>query len=74
MEEFVNDTIPYIGQYFLRNNSESGFSADKRNFIIWDKPIKHGDLHETTNIKVGDEYYFITVSSTRYSFMQTLTI
>ncbi len=32
MEEFVNDTIPYIEQYFLRNNSESGFSADKRWF------------------------------------------
>ena len=32
MEEFVNDTIPYLGQYFLRNNSESGFSADKRWF------------------------------------------
>ena len=32
MEEFVNDTIPYLGQYFLRNNSESGISADKRWF------------------------------------------
>jgi len=32
MEMFVNDTIPYLGQYFLRNNSESGFSADKRWF------------------------------------------
>ncbi len=32
MEEFVNDTISYLGQYFLRNNSESGFSADKRWF------------------------------------------
>ena len=32
MEGSVNDTIPYLGQYFLRNNSESGFSADKRWF------------------------------------------
>jgi transposase len=32
MEEFVNDTMNYLGQYFLRNNSESGFSADKRCF------------------------------------------
>jgi transposase len=32
MEDFVKDTIPYLGQYYLRNNSESGFSADKRGF------------------------------------------
>ncbi len=32
MEEFVNDTLAYLGHYFLRNNSESGFSADKRYF------------------------------------------
>ncbi len=32
MEVFVNDTISYLEQYFLRNNSESGFSADKRGF------------------------------------------
>ena len=32
MAEFVNNTIPYLEQYFLRNNSESGFSADKRWF------------------------------------------
>ncbi|MFZ2412002.1 MAG: ISNCY family transposase [Candidatus Methanoperedens sp.] len=32
MKEFVKDTLPYLGQYFLRNNSESGFSADKRRF------------------------------------------
>jgi transposase len=34
MEEFVNDTMKYLEQYFLRNNSESGFSADKR-FFGW---------------------------------------
>jgi transposase len=32
MEEFVNDTMAYLRQYYLRNNSESGFSADKRWF------------------------------------------
>ena len=32
MEEFVRDTLSYIGQYYLRNNSEAGFSADKRWF------------------------------------------
>jgi len=32
MKEFVNNTIPYLEQYYLRNNSESGFSADKRWF------------------------------------------
>lgn len=32
MEEFVNDTMAYLGQYFLRNNFESGFSAEKRWF------------------------------------------
>jgi transposase len=34
MEEFVNDTMKYLEQYFLRNNSESGFSADKK-FFGW---------------------------------------
>jgi len=32
MEDFVNDTMTYLRQYYLRNNSESGFSADKRWF------------------------------------------
>jgi len=32
MEDFVNDTMTYLRQYYLRNNSESGFSADKRCF------------------------------------------
>ncbi len=32
MEDFVNNKFSYIGQYFSRNNSESGFSADKRMF------------------------------------------
>jgi transposase len=32
MKEFVDNTIPYLEQYYLRNNSESGFSVDKRWF------------------------------------------
>ncbi len=32
MEEFVKNTLSYLEQYYLRNNSESGFSADKRRF------------------------------------------
>lgn len=32
MAEFVQKTLPYLEQYYLRNNSESGFSADKRLF------------------------------------------
>jgi transposase len=46
MEEFVNDTIPYIGQYFLRNNSESGFSADKR-WFGWQVGQKRDDRINT---------------------------
>jgi transposase len=32
MKDFVDNTLTYLGQYYLRNNSESGFSADKRWF------------------------------------------
>lgn len=32
MMDFVRDTIPYLEQYYLRNNSEAGFSVDKRWF------------------------------------------
>lgn len=32
MADFVASTLPYLEQYYLRNNSESGFSADKRWF------------------------------------------
>ncbi len=32
MEDFVRNTLAYLEQYYLRNNSESGFSADKRGF------------------------------------------
>jgi len=32
MEEYVNNTIAYLEQYYKRENSESGFSQDKRWF------------------------------------------
>jgi len=32
LEQFVNDTQNYLGEYFKRNQSESGFSEDKRRF------------------------------------------
>ncbi len=32
MREFVDNTHVYLEEYYLRNNSESGFSADKRWF------------------------------------------
>ncbi|MEW5937879.1 MAG: ISNCY family transposase, partial [Candidatus Thermoplasmatota archaeon] len=30
MRDFVYNTHQYLGQYYLRNNSEAEFSADKR--------------------------------------------
>jgi transposase len=32
MKELVENTIPYLEQYYLRNNSAAGFSANKRWF------------------------------------------
>lgn len=61
-----------LQEHRVRTTLEEGLKV--KNFIIWDKPIKHGDLQYTTNIKAGDEYYFITVSSIRYSFKQMLAI
>ena len=29
MKEFMQDTMPYLKQYYQRNNSKSGFAADK---------------------------------------------
>lgn len=46
MEDFVNNTFSYLGQYFLRNNSESGFSADKRMFG-WTVGQKRDDRIDT---------------------------
>ena len=46
MEEFVHYTLSYLGQYYLRNNSESGFSADKR-WFGWIVGQKKDDIIET---------------------------
>jgi len=32
LKDLFENTFEYLGQYYLRNNSESGFSADKRWF------------------------------------------
>jgi transposase len=47
MAEFVNDTMAYLRQYYLRNNSESGFSADKR-WFGWKVAQKRDDRISTT--------------------------
>lgn len=46
MKEFVHSTLPYLGQYYLRNNSESGFSADKR-WFGWKVEQRREDRIET---------------------------
>ena len=53
MKYFVEDTLEYLGQYFLRNNSESGFSVDKRWFgwKVWQRREDRIDTAVTcTNI------------------------
>ncbi len=46
MKEFVHSALPYLGQYYLRNNSESGFSADKR-WFGWKVEQRREDRIET---------------------------
>ncbi len=46
MEDFVKNTVPYLEQYYLRNNSESGFSADKR-WFGWKVGQKRDDRIDT---------------------------
>lgn len=52
MEDFVNDTMTYLRQYYLRNNSESGFSADKRCFG-WKVAQKRDDRISTALTSTG---------------------
>ena len=47
--DFVNDTKGFLGEYFRRNQSESGFSEDKRRFG-WKIPQKRPERIETHNI------------------------
>jgi transposase len=39
ISKFLGDTISYLAEYFRRNNSEAGFSVDKRmcGWKIWEK-------------------------------------
>lgn len=46
MKEFVRNTQSYLEQYYLRNNSESGFSADKR-WFGWKVGQRREDRIET---------------------------
>jgi transposase len=47
--EFVNDTNGYLEEYFKRNQSESGFSQDKRRFG-WKISQKRPERIETHNV------------------------
>ena len=46
LEEFVYDQFPYLKEYYKRNNSEGGFSDDKRlcGWKIWQKREDRIDL------------------------------
>lgn len=46
--DFVNDTKGFLGEYYKRNQSESGFSEDKRRFG-WNIPQKRPERIETHN-------------------------
>lgn len=48
LENFVNDTKVFLGEYFQRNQSESCFSEDKRRFG-WKIPQRRPDRIETHN-------------------------
>ena len=46
LEKFMNDTKGYLGEYFKRNQSESGFSEDKRR-LGWKISQKRPERIET---------------------------
>ena len=46
LTEFVNDTFGYLKEYFKRNNSESGFSEDKK-LMGWKIAQKREDRIDT---------------------------
>jgi len=48
LHDFVNDTTGYLGEYYKRNQSESGFSEDKRRFG-WKIPQRREDRVDTSN-------------------------
>lgn len=52
MYEFVNNTQKYLEEYFKRNQSESGFSEDKKR-TGWKLGQKREDRIETANICTG---------------------
>ncbi len=48
LHDFVNETVGYLGEYYKRNQSESGFSEDKRRFG-WKIPQRREDRVDTCN-------------------------
>jgi transposase len=44
--DFVRNTLPYLGQYYRRCNSEAGFSADKR-LLGWKINLRREDRIDT---------------------------
>ena len=46
LDRFVNNTFEYLKEYFKRNNSESGFSADKK-LLGWKISQKKEDRIDT---------------------------
>ena len=48
LKEFLNNTIPYLKEYYKRNQSESGFSEDKKR-IGWKLEQKRDDRIDTAN-------------------------
>ncbi len=52
IKELMEDTMSFFAQYYLRNHSESGFSADKRS-TGWLITQKRDDRIETASIGIG---------------------
>lgn len=48
LHDFVNDTAGFLKEYYRRNQSESGFSEDKRRFG-WKIPQRREDRIDTSN-------------------------
>jgi transposase len=52
MKEFVGNTMEYLGQYYLRNNSENGFSVDKK-MMGWSVMQKRDDRIDCAMKTIG---------------------
>ena len=52
MKEFVTNTIQYLEQYYRRENSESGFAADKK-MLGWSIAQRKEDRIDCANVCIG---------------------